>query len=62
MSSTGYAHLTGFIGALMAFAGSTGLTSADIAGFMNVVGAIVALVSIIVAHFTHKTAIANAVG
>lgn len=58
MNTTSAAHLVALIGAVASFAGATQLTSADISGFLNVLGAIVAIFGVVVAHFAHKSEIA----
>jgi hypothetical protein len=35
----------------------TNLTTSDISGFVNVVGAIIAIFGVIVAHFAHRSAV-----
>ena len=43
MSTVTSANIVAFLGALFALLGATGVTSSDIAGFVNVAGAIVAI-------------------
>jgi hypothetical protein len=58
MSATTSAHIVAFLGALLALSGATGVTPTDISGFVNVVGAIVAMGAVLVAHLAHKSEIA----
>lgn len=57
MSSTEYALLVSVIGQVFAHFGITGLEPASINGFLQVSGAIITLVGLLVAWVTHRAAI-----
>ncbi len=59
MSTVTSANIVAFLGALFALLGATGITPTDIAGFVNVVGAIVAMGAVIVSHIAHKSEMAS---
>jgi hypothetical protein len=52
-------HIVAFLGALFSLLGATGVTSSDISGFVNVVGAIVAMGAVLAAHIAHKSEAAS---
>jgi len=57
MDTTQTATITGIIASILTLMGATGVTVADVQGFLTVIGAIVSLGSFIVAHFSHKSAV-----
>ena len=59
MSTVTSANIVAFLGALFALLGATGITPTDISGFVNVVGAIVAMGAVIVSHIAHKSEMAS---
>ena len=59
MSTVTSANIVAFLGALFALLGATGVTSSDIAGFVNVAGAIVAMGAVLVSHLAHKSEVAS---
>lgn len=60
MNNPGTANLVGGISALLTLAGLTGVTSADVSGFVTVVGSIVSLGAFIWSHIAHKNAVSAA--
>ncbi len=60
MTSVAKANSVGFISALLVLGGLTGVTSADVTGFVNVILGIVTLVSIVWSHFAHKAEVTAA--
>lgn len=57
MDTTQTATVTGIIASVLTLMGATGVTVADVQGFLTVIGAIVSLASFVVAHFAHKSAV-----
>lgn len=60
VTQVGTANLIGFISALFTLGGVTGITSADIGGFVNTVMGLVTLGCFVWAHLAHKQALAQA--
>jgi hypothetical protein len=62
MSQTAVANTAGVLSAVLTLAGTTGITAADISGFVTVVGALIAAVCFIWSHISHTKAVAAAQG
>jgi hypothetical protein len=59
MSTVTLANIVAFLRALFALFGATGVTTTDIAGFVQVCGAIVAMSAVIVSHIADKSEVAS---
>jgi hypothetical protein len=60
MNNPGTANMVGAISALLTLAGLTGITAADVSGFVSVVGAIVSFGAFVWSHIAHKNALSDA--
>ena len=60
MSQTATANIVSFISALFVLGGTTGVTTTDVSGFVNVLLGIITLVGIVWSHFAHKQAVTTA--
>ena len=60
MSQTAIANFTGFLFSVLTLAGATGVTAADVQGFVTVASAIVTAACFIWSHLAHKNDLAAA--
>jgi hypothetical protein len=62
MSQTAVANTAGVLSAILTLAGATGVTAADISGFVTVLGALISAVCFIWSHISHTKAVQVAQG
>ena len=60
MNNVAVANSVGALSALLTLAGITGVTSADVSGFVTVLGALISFIAFIWSHIAHKSALAAA--
>lgn len=58
MDTTTTANIVAFFGTVFTLLGVSGVTSADVSGFVNVIVGLITLASILVGHIAHKNAVA----